>query len=70
MDRRDIVGAGIGSGLIGALTFGIVALMALQFQLHERMDFYVVGVAAAIGALLFGMVGRAVTKRLPKPRHP
>jgi uncharacterized membrane protein YedE/YeeE len=70
MENRDMVGAGIGSGLVGAIMFGIIALMAMQFQLHEAMDYYTVGIAALIGALLFGAIGRAAVRRLPPPKRP
>jgi uncharacterized membrane protein YedE/YeeE len=70
MEHRDMVGAGIGSGLVGAVMFGIIALMAIQFQLREAMDYYTVGVAALIGALIFGAIGRAAVKRLPPARRP
>jgi uncharacterized membrane protein YedE/YeeE len=70
MEHRDVMGAGIGSGIIGAIMFGIIALMAIQFQLREVTDYYTVGVAALIGALIFGMFGRAATRRLPPTRRP
>jgi hypothetical protein len=70
MEHRDIAGAGIGSGVIGAVMFGVIAMLAIQFQLHAAMDYYTVAVAALIGALLFGAIGRGAVKRLPRTGRP
>jgi hypothetical protein len=70
MEHRDIVGAGIGSGIIGAVMFGVIAMLAIQFQLHSAMDYYAVAAAALIGGLLFGAAGRGAVKRLPRPGRP
>lgn len=68
MDNKDLIGAGIGSGLIGAVVFGVIALMAIQFQLQEPILAYSVLLAASVGATIFAVIGQAAARRLPRRR--